>query len=153
MAGYPMITQRHRDERVPSPEKPGFRVLYFLCVLYAMKLDNDHIEKLLANIRNGMAKKIACIAAGISTSTYYAWVKQGKEDEKQGVDSLQRQLHEALPQAEALSELEYLKIIKAAKRKDWRACAWYLERSRPERYGRRTVPPEQRERDELIVIG
>ena len=119
-----------------------------------MKLDNDHIEELLANIRSGMAKKIACTAAGISTSTYYAWVKQGKEDEKQGIDSLQRQLHEALLlQAEALSELEYLKIIKAAKRKNWHASAWYLERSRPERYGRRTVPPEQRERDELIVIG
>ncbi len=148
-----MITQQHHDERILSPEKPGFRVLYFLCLCYAMKLDSDHIEKLLANIRNGMTKKIACTVADISTSTYYAWVKQGKEDEKQGIASLQRQLHEAMLQAEALSELEYLKIINAAKRKDWHACAWYLERTRPERYARRTVPPEPRERDGLIVIG
>ena len=118
-----------------------------------MKLDNDRIKKVLANIRNGMTKEIACIAAGISTSTYYAWVKQGKEDEKQEIESLQRQLHKDLPQAEALYELECLKIIKVAQRKDWHACAWYLERTRPARYARRTVPPEQRDRDELVIIG
>ncbi len=118
-----------------------------------MKLDNDHIEKLVALISDGMTKKIACTAAGISTTTYYAWVKQGKEDEKEGIESLQRKLNEDLLQAESLCELECLKIIKAAKQKDWHACARYLERTRPARYARRTVPPEQRERDELIVIG
>ena len=148
-----MITQQHHDERILSPEKPGFRVLYFLCLCYAMKLDSDHIEKLLANIRNGMTKKIACTVADISTSTYYAWVKQGKEDEREGIDSLQRKLAEDLPQAEALCELECLKIIKLAQQRDWHACAWYLERTRPARYARRTVPAEKRERDELIIIG
>ena len=148
-----MITQRHHDEREPSPEKPGFRVLFFLCLFYAMKLDNKHIEKLLNFIGEGMTKEVACIAAKISTSTYYARVKQGKEDEREGIDSLQRKLAEDLPQAEALCELECLKIIKAAQQRDWHACAWYLERTRPARYARRTVPPEQRERDGLIEIG
>ncbi len=118
-----------------------------------MKLDNDHIDKLLEFIGDGMTKESACIAVKISTTTYYAWLKQGKEDEKQGIDSLQRQLAEDLPQAEALCELECLKIIKAAQQRDWHACAWYLERTRPARYARRTVPPEQRDRDELVIIG
>ena len=118
-----------------------------------MKLDNDHITKLLAYISDGMTKEIACNAARISTSTYYAWVKQGKEDEKQGIETLQRELHEALPQAEALCEHYHLKVIKAATQTDWHASAWFLERSRPARYARRTVPPEAKERDTLIYIG
>ena len=82
-----------------------------------MKLDNDHIMKLLGFISDGMTKESACIAVKISTTTYYAWLKQGKEDEKQGITSLQRQLAEDLPQAEALCELECLKIIKAAQQR------------------------------------
>ncbi len=118
-----------------------------------MKLDNDHITKLLGFIKDGMTKEVACNAARISTTTYYAWIKQGKEDEKQGIDSLQRKLAEDLTEAEALSELECLKIIKAARERDWHACAWYLERTRPARYARRTVPEEKKERDGLIEIG
>ena len=118
-----------------------------------MKLDNVHIEKLLGFISDGMTKELACSAARISTSTYYAWVKQGKEDEKQGITSLQRKLHEDLPQAEALCEHFHLQVITAATQYDWHASAWYLERSRPARYARRTVPPPQRERDGLVIIG
>jgi len=118
-----------------------------------MKLDIYHIKKLLGLIGQGMTKEIACTAAGISRSTYYEWCKEGKEHAQEEQDTLQRQLYEALPTAEAQCELQHLKTITKASKKDWHASAWYLERTRPARYAKRTPEPEPRQRDGLVVIG
>ena len=105
----------------------------------------------------GMIIDQACYAAGISRKTYYLWNAQGKKDSESGIKSLQQQLFEGIPQAQALNELEHLKVILHAGKKNWKACAWYLERTRPERYGRRKPMPwnkgEGFERDGLVIIG
>ena len=47
-----------------------------------------------------------------------------------------------------------LKNIKMASVKNWFASAWFLEWKHPERWGTREAPPaEDRERDEIVVIG
>jgi len=48
----------------------------------------------------------------------------------------------------------HLKNIETASTKSWFASAWFLERKHPERWGKREVPPaDDRERDEVVVIG
>jgi transposase len=122
-----------------------------------MKLHQGRIDSLLALIGEGMTIDSACYAVGISRKTYYLWRDQGKKDLESGTKSLQQELFEGVPQAQALNELAHLRIIMAAGKKNWKACAWYLERTRPERYGRRKPLPwnkaEGFERDGLVIIG
>ena len=122
-----------------------------------MKLHQAKINILLEFIGEGMTIDSACYAAGISRKTYYLWRDQGKKDLESGTKSLQQVLFEGVPQALALIELAHLRIIMAASKKTWKASAWYLERTRPERYGRRKPLPwnkaEGFERDGLVVIG
>ncbi len=122
-----------------------------------MKLHQARIDILLEFIGEGMTIDSACYAAGISRKTYYLWRDQGKKDLESGVKSLQQELFEGVPQALALNELAHLRIIMAAGKKNWKACAWYLERTRPERYGRRKPMPwnkaEGFEKDGLVIIG
>ncbi len=74
-----------------------------------------------------------------------------------GTKSLQQELFEGVPQVLALNELAHLKVILQAGKKNWKACEWYLERTRPERYARHRPLPGNKgegfERDELVIIG
>lgn len=120
-----------------------------------MKLDEYHIKKLLGYISEGMLKTDACDAARISRGTYYAWLKQGKKDADDGLDSLQRQLFEGLAGAEADFELVHLRRITAASKTDWHASAWYLERyrGRVRPQNKLDADDDDKPGDEMVVIG
>jgi hypothetical protein len=121
-----------------------------------MKLHQRRIDKLLAYIADGMTIENACYASGICRKTYYLWYEQGKKDEESGTASLQQQLYDGIPQAQALGELTHLRIIKEASKKHWKASAWFLEHTRPERYAlRRPLPvndAEERGKDTIRYI-
>lgn len=77
------------------------------------------------------------------------WLKRG---ERSGV---YRELYLVVERAEAKAEVFHLKNIETASVKNWFASAWFLERKHPERWGKqREAPPaDDRERDEVVVIG
>ncbi|MEI8187042.1 MAG: hypothetical protein WCG19_10130 [Chlorobiaceae bacterium] len=118
-----------------------------------MKLDKYNIETLIDSVSKGMTREMAYLSINISRSTFYEWFNQGRKDDEKEVDSLQRQLYIGLPQAEAQFELRHLKNITAAANKNWRVSAWYLERTRPSRYGRRPPEPKENGGDRIIEIG
>ena len=99
-----------------------------------MKLHRYRIDNLLSYISEGMTIENACYATGICKKTYYLWSAQGEKDSESGTESLQQRLYDGIPQAQALCEWTHLKLITEASKKHWRASAWYLERTRPERY-------------------
>ncbi len=98
----------------------------------------------------GHYREVACKLAGIDRRTLLNWLKRG-ERERSG---LYRDLYLAVDKAEAKAEVFHLKNIETASVKNWFASAWFLERKHPERWGKREAPPaDDRERDEVVVIG
>lgn len=84
------------------------------------------VERILENIRWGMYVNEAALAAGVSKSTLHRW-----REEHPG-------FAEEVEIARAQAEQRHIRIIKrAADNGDWHASAFWLERSFPDRWGRR----------------
>ncbi len=89
------------------------------------------------SVKGGVYIETACQANNISTSTYYRWLD--KADDPNAGDEF-REFRDASARARAEVEARHVSLIDQAARGpvlgDWRAAAWYLERSFPTRYGR-----------------
>ena len=112
------------------------------------KLTEERQGELCRYLRDGNAISTACALVGIGESTYHAWrergtaelerVKEGhvncrvRKDERPFVEFL-----EATTRARAKGEQQHVKNIVTKSEEDWRASAWFLERSRPERWGKK----------------
>jgi len=88
-------------------------------------------EKLIAS---GNYASTTCRLLGISESTWYDWLKRGKESKRKNRYS---EFSDAIKRAEAAAEARAVSGIMAAGRKNWTAYAWYLERKSPDRWGRK----------------
>ena len=82
-------------------------------------------------LRNGNTREASVSSGSISYPTFLAWLKRGEEGEPLYVEFLQ-----AVKKAEAECEVHYIGVIKKAASKQWQAAAWWLERRKPDNYGR-----------------
>ena len=129
------------------------------------KLTTELIEDLALLIRRGCYVETASAACGISKDTFYRWLRQGKNDEK---NTLERKLSNAVMMSLAEAEWRDVEVIDKAAHgtpdklltddngklildsngnaivieyglpPNWKASAWRLERKFPERWGRHT---------------
>lgn len=90
-----------------------------------LKLTPAKKAKILELVRAGNFAKVAAERVGIGETCLYEHVKR---DPKFG---------EALKSARAEAEESALACIRAAWSHHWQSAAWYLERSHPDRWGRR----------------
>lgn len=90
-------------------------------------------DQIATMIRAGTSVTVACEAAGISRETFYQWLKRGES--RAAKDAAHREFRERISSARAEAEARAVTIIATAAREDWRAAAWLLERSFPERWG------------------
>ena len=68
--------------------------------------------------------------AGVNKVTLYRWLDKGREDREQEIDSLYADFCNAMERARAEAEGMFINSIQtAAKRGQWQAAAWWLERS------------------------
>lgn len=115
------------------------------------KCTKARVKKILRLLGEGLFKKHTCLLGGISRETFYQWIREGEKHAEDGKESLERELHEGLEVAEAKAVHVHVKNVGS---RDWKASALWLERTRPNDYGRRqpahTVPENT---DEVIVIG
>lgn len=99
-------------------------------------------------IKAGNYTEVAAEAAGVSKRTYYYWMERGRKEAErleQNPSARPRkseapflQFFQAVKQAKAEAELRDLSIISnAARSGNWQAAAWKLERSHPERWGKK----------------
>lgn len=109
----------------------------------ASKLTPEVTDQITRLIRVGNTVEIAAAAAGISRSTFFAWMDRGK---KSGASNAPyREFREAVGQARAEAEAVLVgRVSKAAANGSWSAAAWLLERRAPERWGK----PGERVNDE-----
>ncbi|NHQ60586.1 hypothetical protein G9409_08295 [Chlorobium sp. BLA1] len=116
----------------------------------APKITAEKIECIVDVLGAGHYREVACKLAGIDRKTLTNWLKRGEREQS----GLYRELYTGVMQAEAKAEVYHLKNIETASVKNWFASAWFLERKHPERWGKREVPPaDDREKDEVVVIG
>ena len=89
---------------------------------------DDQIERLLAGLRNGLTRRAASGAAGFSKTTLYRMIEHDDGT-----------LVPAIEKAEAEAEATYTALVATAalNPKNWTAAAWWLERRRPDEFGRR----------------
>jgi hypothetical protein len=103
-------------------------------------------EAIITALRNGHYMDDAANLVGISEHTAYNWIARGRkasEETEQGIE----------PAAEELKYLRFFQSVKAARSEaidrnltvirtaaqdgSWQASAWYLERTNPQKWGRR----------------
>ena len=119
----------------------------------------DEVERLvLEGVRLGGLMPDVAAHAGISERTLYRWIERGKryrEAQESGAVPQESDLPYYTFAQKFLDNVSSVrlrmsgKILVAAdgdsslgKDPDWKAAAWYLERSAPALWGRRTVPEE-----------
>ena len=114
------------EELVPKPPPQRGRPSSF---------NQERAERLLLAVRGGNYLETACSYAGIGYTTLRRWIAKA-DDPDSPPEYLE--FKEALEKARADAEVGALaKIQKAASEGAWQASAWYLERSRPEKWSRR----------------
>lgn len=96
------------------------------------KLTPQVQERICGGLVNGGTIEAAAGAAGVDERTFYRWVARGETGEEPYC-----QFCQAVQKARDEAEQRLLSIIADAAPDTWQAAAWILERSRPQRWGRR----------------
>lgn len=98
------------------------------------KLTDETVKLIVDAIRVGCPIRVACLAGGIGSTTFKTWMDRGKSADE--ADAPYRAFRTSLKKARGHGEAHALKIIQDAMPDHWQAAAWFLERSRPTRWGR-----------------
>jgi len=110
------------------------------------KIDPDLVNRLVTNLRLGAYMDAAAKYVGIGESTLYRWLDRGRAEAARVEDgeppnpeeTTYKELWEAIEKARAEAEIRHTgNITTAANNGTWQASAWWLERTRPNKFGRR----------------
>jgi len=104
----------------------------------------DKIREALDVLADAQPIVAAAIHAGVSERTFHRWLERGRKD---GADPVYQELAANVQYALALAETNHLKNINDASfgrgpfdgKPQWTASAWWLERHKPDKYGRKTT--------------
>lgn len=114
------------------------------------KLTKEIKAKIIQAIKTGATYDICAQFAGIAPSTFYLWMKQGRERKsKEKIEFL-----EEIKRAESMGAIANLTLIqRAAQNGDWKASAWVMERRHG--YSKQNNFNKQNEEEvqELLKIG
>ncbi len=111
-----------------------------------LTLTPDVHAKVREALDAGAYQTDAAAYAGISPRTYWSWLERGRaavdrieagEDVDETDEALAAFLH-MVDGSRARVTVELAGCIREAAARDWRAAAWWLERSHPETYGKRS---------------
>ena len=96
------------------------------------KLNSRVQNTIVKCLKDGNTRNDSALYAGISHTTFYNWLERGRQGEEPFLAFL-----EAVEKAEAQAVVSKVAIIKEAAEETWQAAAWWLERKRPDDWGRR----------------
>jgi transposase len=105
------------------------------------KLEEAITDRLVGLLKAGNYIDVALTAAGVGRSTFYDWLERGTSEGTAQADAPYREFRERIEQARAEGEARNVAIVMKAATSDWKAAAWMLERSYPERWARTTQRP------------
>lgn len=93
--------------------------------------DPSVADEICRLVEEGSPVVDACDIVGIAPATYCNWVNKGKAGESPYVEFLER-----FRRARANGRKFHVDVIRKAGPDDWRASAFFLERSDPKHWGR-----------------
>lgn len=87
-------------------------------------------------VRDGCFLSHAASIVGVSAATVHEWIRRGEGNDDRSAVEPYATFATAVRQARAEAEFEMVGVInRAAEDGQWRAAAWWLERSNPEAWG------------------
>ncbi len=92
------------------------------------KLTDELIEKLAAEIEEGLPIKYGCNLCSIYVGTFFLWMQTGERDFAEGIESQESKLFEAVKKAKARFIKNAMRDIKKGVN-GWQGMAWWLERT------------------------
>jgi hypothetical protein len=108
------------------------------------RLTKDLQKRIIALVAAGNFASVAASAVGVPVETYYRWLRWGTmsdgelaarfERPSETMKATCRAFAEAIRTASSVAETDAIGAIVTDPA--WQARAWYLERTRPDRYGR-----------------
>ena len=108
--------------------------------------DDDKAEAILASLRAGNHMETAAACAGVTRSTLYNWLSAGQRarDRHAKDPTLEwkraeiefTRFMDAVDKARAEAVSDNVGIVLAAAKDKWQAAAWWLERTKPDHYGK-----------------
>ncbi len=111
------------------------------------KLTPEIRERVVAAIRAGNYAVIAAEYAGISESSFYAWLQRGRERST----GPYAEFLEAVKEAEREAEVRAVAMVQKAMPENWTAAMTFLERKFPQRWGRRDRTPVEVDPREVLA--
>jgi transposase len=128
------------------------------------KLTHELVERIAYAVERGVTWEVAAQVAGVHEATLIEWRKRGEQEHDEGRDTVYADLHEELTRARAAAEVALVDVVRRHTVTDWRAAAWLLERSRPDRWAStakltvddkrvepRTITPDDPDRRASII--
>lgn len=108
------------------------------------KCTESNTERICQLIRLGVRLAQACEAVGVSQRSGYAWMRQGRADERllekdenaALFDTSFLHFLQSVRTAEATCEIRLTALVQRHAQRNWRAAAWLLERRFPERWSK-----------------
>jgi hypothetical protein len=102
-------------------------------------------SELLTMLTTGAYIEHDCQAVGIAPSTYYLWMSRGQAfkdavasgEKPNKLDEPYMEFLEAMTRARGRTSTRVSGLVLKAAERDWRAGAWWLERSFPNEWGRK----------------
>jgi hypothetical protein len=127
-----------------------------------VEINKHKAQRFIAALRAGNTRAAACLHAGFAGRTVRRWLEDGAahaaamEEDPTLKPTEQSRLWEAVQMAEGGVEVQMTALILNHAKTTWQAAAWWLERRRPQDYGKAeriiSAPPEE-EVEEVIIGG
>lgn len=114
-------------------------------------MTKNEIDSIVKAVQLGVDLEIAVHAAGMSMSEVFHWLERGKVEEAKIAAGAKANRTEAkflifwraIKQSRAKSIAQIQMNIRNAAIDDWKAAAWWLEKTMPEKYGKQAEQLEQ----------
>ncbi len=112
-------------------------VVPLLVMARPSKLTPEIQAKIVEAITAGNYLETSARYAGVGVATFYTWMSKG---EGKHAKSPYKEFREAVEKARADAEVRNIALIqRTAQEGTWQAAAWFLERSHPQKWGKRSA--------------
>jgi hypothetical protein len=121
-------------------------------------IQKKDIDTIITALQEGCDLEIAVHAQSLSLSEVYEWLERGKNEEAKIVAGMTAVKSEAkflafwkqTKQARAISIASVQMSAFQATKEDWKAAAWWLEKTMPEKYSKNAEQLPQQEQSKEI---